>query len=163
MQLHREYRKDWRTDAQFARDIKDGHAAEREIIRLFGKVLERETGKKPTIVENGDTSGEIFSEDKVDTKADFIVNGVETEVKFINPRSREFRFKVSQLYSYLRQKAFVLFVNGWQTPYAEFVVLTPASLREIKIKHQPKPFHTWGNKLCYFLSADEFQWTPLRP
>lgn len=157
------YRKDNRTDAEFARDIKIGNEIERQIMKLFCEHITRWTGMVPKVEENGvGMNGEALHASKINTEADFILNGKPTEVKFINPKSTEFRFKVSQINSYIRQKAWVLLVNGWDTPHPHFTLISPAQLMSIRDELEPREFALWGHKLCYFLEARKFTWTPLK-
>lgn len=159
MKLHTEYRKDWRDDEQYAKDIKDGHIAERKIIHKYAEHLRKKYDIEVTIEDNGvDNSGEVIDESKVTSKADYILNGKLIEVKFINNKSTEFRFKKDQVKSYINQNATVLLVNGWQTDSPTFTIVKPDRLEEITKTHRAKPFKTWGYKLCYFLRSYSFKW-----
>jgi hypothetical protein len=161
--LHTEHRKDWRTDEQFARDIKVGNDTEREIIERFATHLRRTYDCPVKIEDNGvDNTGRPLRQSEVTTSADFKVNGMLVEVKFINPLSQNFRFKSGHLDSCIRQGAIVLFVNGWQTPRPEFVLMDDKQLRKIRETVVPREYEPWGYKLCYFLTRDMFKWTTLK-
>src|SRR5690606_3062755 len=116
--------KDWRTDKQFEEDIKKAHKVEHDIIEAFAEHL-RLTYKREFIVEdNGvDNSGKVLDLKNVNTDADYKINGVLVEVKFNNRMMDEFRFKKSQLDSYLKQGAYVLWVNGWDTEEPVWILL----------------------------------------
>ncbi|ACV61746.1 hypothetical protein Dtox_0841 [Desulfofarcimen acetoxidans DSM 771] len=60
---------------------------------------------------------------KVNTKADFLVNGKPVEVKLNKHYLKIFHFKVDQLNSYLKQEAVVLWVNGYKTDNPVFTVI----------------------------------------
>jgi hypothetical protein len=159
MQLHNEYRKDWRTDDEFAKDILEGHKAEREIIEKYANHLRKKYNIEVTIEDNGtDNSGKVVEESQVNTKADYILNGTLIEVKFINNQATEFRFKKDQIKSYIKQGATILLVNGWKTDNPTFTIIKPDKLQEITRTNMAKPFKTWGYKLCYFLRSYAFKW-----
>lgn len=157
--MNKEWRKDWRTDEEFAKDILDGHKAERDIIERYRLILEQQLGRSVTVENNGvDNSGKPLPLKDVNTKADFIVDGKLLEVKFIKRLDSEFRFKVGHLNSYIKQGAPVLLVNGWETQNPVYTIMTPEILQKIKDTRTPQPFYTWGNKLCYFLRMEDFVW-----
>jgi len=157
--LHSEYRKDWRTDEEYANDIAYGHKVEKDIIEAYAKHLRNKYNMEVVVEDNGvDNSGEVIDADKVSTDADFRLNGILVEVKFMNNMCNEFRFKESQLHSYLKQGAVVLFVNGWTTDNPEFTVMKSDKLNWIKDGFKAKPFKSWGYKHCYFLKKYHFQW-----
>lgn len=159
MKLHTEYRKDWRTDEEYANDILKGHIAEKQIIEKYANHLRLKYDIEVTIEDNGvDNSGQVIDESKVTTKADYMLNGTLIEVKFINNDATEFRFKKDQIKSYIKQGATILLVNGWQTDNPTFAVIKPDRLKEITKTHRAKPFKTWGYKMCYFLKSYSFKW-----
>jgi hypothetical protein len=157
--LHKDYRKDWRTDEQFEADIKKAHKVEHDIIEAFAKHLELTYNRKFVVEDNGiDNSGKVLDLKDVDTRADYKINGVLVEVKFNNNMMDEFRFKKSQLNSYLKQGAYVLWVNGWETDSPVWTLLDSDDLKEIKRTRQPFPYAYWGHKLCYNLKSYSFTW-----
>jgi len=155
--LHNDYRKDWRNDDEFAKDIEESHKIERIIIDAYAEHLRIKHGLEVIIEDNGtDNSGAVV--DSANTNADFKINGKPIEVKYNNSMDYEFRFKKDQLLSYLKQDACVLWVNGWLTDSPEFTVLKPSKLQEIKETRVSKPFKTWGYKRCYTLRQYLFKW-----
>lgn len=150
------YRADNRSVDQFAKDIEHGHKVERELVERYAKYVERKHGQKLAIEDNGvDNSGKLL--DKASTKADFLLGGMPLEVKFNNRMLRHFHLKVDQLESYIRQKAHILWVNGYEADQMEFTIVSPEQLLEIK-KRGTIAFDGWGGKQCYRIAADEFQW-----
>lgn len=159
MKLHSEYRKDWRSDAEYANDIMVGHKTEQDIIQAYAKHLRHTQGIKVTIKNNGvDNSGKVIDAKDVTTDADFIVNGELMEVKFMNNYCKNFRFKEDQLHSYIRQGATVLFVNGWKTDRPVFTLMDTKALKDIAKHTKAQPFEGWGNKRAYFLRDSSFTW-----
>lgn len=158
-QLHKEYRKDWRTDEEFEKDILVGHQTEKDIIEKYANHLRLKYNMEVVVEDNGvDNSGKVIDESKVSSKADYLVNGSLIEVKFINNKANEFRFKKDQLKSYIKQDAIVLFVNGYKTDNPTFTLMRPDKLEKIARSNTAKPFAPWGHKLCYYLKAYSFEW-----
>lgn len=157
--MNSDYRKDWRTDEQFARDILDGVKAEREIVDQYATHLLVKYGMASEIIDNGtDNSGKVVDSKLATMDADFIMNGVPLEVKYINDHVQEFRFKADQARAYVKQQALVLLVNGWRTDQPEFAVIQWQELQKLMKTRNPKPFEPWGYKLCYFLKKYHFSW-----
>jgi methionine aminopeptidase len=159
MKLHDDHRKDWRNDEQFARDILTGHKVERSIIEKYANYLETVYGIDITIKDNGvDNTGEVIDSSQVSADADYMLNDKLIEVKYINKKAEEFRLKESQVKSYIRQEAYLLFVNGWETDEPRFTLLDTAKLNEITRTVRPKPYEGWGYKKCYLLKSGCFDW-----
>lgn len=157
--IYKPDRYDVRTEAEFKQDIKAGHEIERDIIQTFASIIKKKTGKEAVIVDNGvDNTGDFLYQDKVTMDADYIVNGVLIEVKFIKPQVSSFHFKVAQLDSYIKQGAGVLFVNGYDTYTPTYTVMTPKQLKVIKEKVKPVQCDLWGGKLAYKLQVHWFDW-----
>lgn len=157
--LHNDYRKDWRTDDQFADDIKKAHKVEKDIIEAFAEHLRIKYKKEFIVEDNGiDNTGEAIDFKNVNTDADYKINGILVEVKFNNNKMDEFRFKKSQLNSYLKQEAYVLWVNGWQTDNPVWTLLEEEDLRDIKRTRKAFPYEYWGYKLCYNIKAYTYEW-----
>jgi hypothetical protein len=157
--LHKDYRKDWRTDEQFANDIAKAHVIEKDIIEAYAEHLRITLNKEVIVEDNGvDNSGKVLDLKSVNSKADYKVNGVLVEVKYNKNMMDDFRFKKDQLDSYLRQGAYVLWVNGWETEEPEFALLSPFKLKEIKKTRRPFPYKYWGYKMCYELRRHSFKW-----
>jgi hypothetical protein len=157
--LHEDYRKDWRSDKQFEDDIKKAHVIEKDIIEAYATHLRITTGKEIVVEDNGvDNTGKVLEFSKVDTRADYRVNGILVEVKFNNNMMEDFRFKKSQLDSYIKQGAYVLWVNGWRTEQPEFTLLSPEKMKELKQTRRAFPYAYWGYKMCYELRRHSFKW-----
>lgn len=155
--MHNDYRKDNRTDAEFEKDILEGHQFEREIVERYAAHVRQKYNVDVTITDNGvDNSGAIH--DEGDCRADFLFNGKPLEIKYINQHADEFRFKDYQVLSYIQQNASVLLVNGWLTEEPTFTVIKPDKLKQIVATKKPKPFEPWGFKKCYFLKKYTFNW-----
>lgn len=163
MELHTDYRKDWRNDEEFAKDILESHVIEKQIIHMYAKHLELTLNKSVTIKDNGtDNTGKVV--DSANTNADYLVNDIPVEVKFNNDMDDEFRFKKDQLNSYVKQGAYVLWVNGWAEKDREpvFTLISPTKMKEIASTRRAKPFQTWGYKMCYELRSYMFKWKKFR-
>ncbi len=122
-------------------------ASPTEILRLFSDHMRRWTGRSPEVAE---------------TKDGFVVNGQRTEVRSINALANEFRLKASQVDRCIEQRACVLMVNGWGTPFPQFTVIPTEKLAVIKETTTPRGYEKWGGKPCYLLSSGWFTWTPLK-
>jgi hypothetical protein len=156
------YRMDNRTVEQFAEAIEKATKAERDIIDRYVRQFERRFGVKLTVEDNGcDNTGKLLNYRKVNTKADFLLNGVPYEVKFNNDLMSIFRFKAEQLESYLKQGATVLWINGYHTQTPMYTIIEREDLERIKLECAIIPFIPWGGKRCYELYADDFDWTSL--
>jgi hypothetical protein len=163
MSLHHEFRKDWRNDEQFARDILEGHVIEANIIMEYADYLRRVYSIEVEIKDNGvDNTGAVLNNDEVDARADYLLNGQPIEVKYIKEHADEFRLKKEQVLSYIEQGAFILLVNGWMTEKPTFTLIKTERLKEIVQTKRTKPFETWGYKRCYFLKKYHFQWFSFR-
>lgn len=156
------YRMDNRTVEQFAEAIEKATKAERDIIQRYVQQFERRWGVKLKVEDNGcDNTGRLLDSRKVNTKADFLVNGIPFEVKFNNELMSKFRFKADQLESYFKQGATVLWINGYQTQSPMFTIMEREDLERIKRECALIPFIPWGGKRCYELYSDDFDWTSL--
>lgn len=155
------YRIDHRTIDQFSKDIKIGHEKERDIMNAYKQYVYDTYGIQLDVKPNGvDNSGKfIFG--KVNTKADYLVNDKPLEIKFNNRMLDFFHFKVSQLNSYIRQDAHVLFVNGYETSCPVFTIMTPKHLRKVRKLKKPIYFEKW-KKQVYRLRASDYVWKELR-
>ncbi|SFH22405.1 hypothetical protein SAMN05660649_04332 [Desulfotomaculum arcticum] len=153
------YRMDNRTVEQFAEDIAQGTRVEREIISWYVRYYEMKYKIALEVEDNGcDNSGKLLERGEVNTLADFKLNGQPVEVKFNNKRLLRFHFKVDQLESYLKQRASVIWVNGYETDSPVFTVLKTVDLERIRKTRKPVAFLLWGGKMCYEIQAQEFKW-----
>jgi hypothetical protein len=154
------YRMDNRSVEQFAEAIEKATKVERNIIERYVQQFEQRQGVKLKVEDNGcDNTGSLLSSRKVNTKADFLVDGIPFEVKFNNELMSKFRFKAEQLESYLKQGAKVLWVNGYLTKSPMFTIMEREDLEWIKLECALIPFIPWGGKRCYELYSDDFDWT----
>lgn len=162
--LHQDYRKDWRTDEEFQADIKKAHKIESDIMDAFVRHLELTYPDSKFVVEdNGiDNSGEVLDLKDVDMRADYKVNGKLLEIKYNNNHMDEFRFKKSQLESYIEQNATVLWVNGWDKEEPVWTLMNVKDLKEIKKTRQPFKYKYWGFKLCYNIKAYNYEWSTFK-
>ena len=157
-----DYRMDVRTKEQFEKDIAVGTAIEHDIIQKYKRYFEAIYHRELVVVDNGcDNSGGYLQDSQVTTKADFSLNGKLVEVKFNKHTMSVFRVKKSQLESYIRQGAIMLWVNGNGTATPTFTLLKVSQMEAIIKDKVPFEFATWGNKLCYQIYASEFVWSPL--
>lgn len=153
------YRRDNRSVKQFKKDIAEGTATEAEIIRMYIEYFEEKYGLYVDVQNNGcDNSGKYLREDQINAGADFKLNGRLVEVKFNNEKLDYFHFKQSQLESYLKQGAVVLWVNGWDTKRPRFTVLRKKHLLDIKRRGKLVTFDGWGGKKCYRLYTEDYNW-----
>ncbi len=157
--LYDRYRLEDRSIEVFAEFIATGTHKERIIIDNFVRHYEIKYGMALEVEDNGcDNSGKLLPLAEVNTQADFIVNGKPVEVKFNNHRLLRFHFKACQLDSYLKQEAYVLWVNGYETDSPVFTVLQLQDLERIKKTKRPVTFAKWGGKLCYEMDAQDYRW-----
>lgn len=108
-----EFRRDNRTDEEFAEDIKHTTRKERFLVELFKKEMEGR-GHTVEIEDNGvDNTGEIVMEGS--TAADFIltINTLEykTEVKN-SPSDRKCTFKVHNMQKYAANDTYILLFHS---------------------------------------------------
>lgn len=155
------YRRDNRSVEEFEKHMIDCSSTEKEIINLYAEYLKQKHGIEATIKNNGvDNSGKLIK-GRVTSDADFLVNGKLIEVKFNRKMSKFFHLKESQVNSYLKQKADILFVNGWETPEPVFAILGKHDLLFLQQGCEPFPFFIWGNKTVYRLYSKDYNWKPL--
>lgn len=157
--IYKPDRLDLRTREEFERDIKIGHKIERDIITKYKSILEKEIGAPVQILDNGsDNSGGYLEHSKVTMDADFIVNGKLLEVKYIKPRVSSFHLKKAQIHSYIKQKADVLFVNGYGTSHPTYTIFNMSDLLTITEEAELVEFQVWGGKLAYKIQTQWFNW-----
>jgi hypothetical protein len=153
------YRKDNRSEDQFFKDIKIGNQTEKTIITQYAALFKKKHGSELIITDTGcDNEGEPLPEDQISTKADYLVNGEHVEVKFNNQLCHTFHFKASQLKSYLKQNANILWVNGFLTDQPLYIILEQKDLQWIKNTQTTVPFEGWGGKEAYRLKSSMFKW-----
>lgn len=155
---------DTRTKEQFMQDIKNGNDRELEAVKRFRDFLYWEYGFTGEINENGcDMTGAFIEDSKqVNTGADFVVgrNKLPLEVKTSTGHNMTIYLKVKQVKSYIRQGAYVLYVNGMESYDPAFTLLTPEDLKEIVRTHEKviPPNNINGGKESFKLDALSFEW-----
>lgn len=157
------YRQDGRDEETFRRDIKKSTIAEGKILRKWLDYLERETGIRPDFRDNGcDNSGKLLSDQEVNAAADYAVDGYGlVEVKFSYPKlERFFHLKVGQVRRILKDKAYLLFANGWRTRNPTFCLVSPERLRVVTQGLKEIPWQGFGGKMSYRISVKRFRWKP---
>lgn len=155
-----------RTKEEFMHDIKKAHSIERDIIERIKKYYKIELDIDLTIEDNGiDNTGEYLEIEHVTTDADFKVNGELFEVKYHINDLDFFRMKYTRLISYIKQRAYIVLVNGYETDSPRFAIISPKKMyRLIKKKKQNGEiynFRLWENKKVVEMHDTEFTWYPL--
>lgn len=149
------YRKDHRTEKEFRRDIADGSRIEQEIISVWTK----KHLKNAAYSDHGcDNSGQYLDFTDVNSNADFEVEGIGlVEVKFSLPLIKKyFHLKISQVISIIKQGAYILFVNGWNTEQPLFILISPEQLKLIKKWCEIVSWQGFGGKLSYRIPIEFF-------
>lgn len=156
------YRMDNRTEEEFKRDIEIGTAAELDIIKRYAHYVKRVYGIDIVVTDNGcDNSGQFLADYQVSTDADFLINGKTAEIKFNNTVLSKFRVKASQVESYWKQGASIIWVNGYLSKYPKFTLITDEGLQNIMMTKKQEPFAGWGGKMCYVLDSNDYAWFTL--
>lgn len=160
--MERDYRMDGRTVEEFKRDIQIGATKERDIIIRYAQRQFIKYAQTVVVEDNGcDNTGKLLPKSKVNSKADFLVDGKPTEIKFNNKMLDIFRIKAGQLRSYIKQGARILWVNGYETGSPLFTFISLEQLEQIRDSREEKPFFPWGDKLCFEINSNECMWFPL--
>lgn len=154
-------RKDFRTHKQFTKDIKEASLIERAILKRWCKVIGIDF---KSVTETGcDPEGDYLPNGQVHTIADYHVPEIGyVEVKFSKPLlDGVFHLKVQQVESYIKQKASILMVDGFNSPKAQFTFITPEQMSAFGEKYEVVPFMGMGAKPCYKLNVGDFIWRKL--
>ena len=157
-------RKDFRSQRQFKKDIKAAHLIEGAILKRWLTVLKKTCGRSFKYIENGcGPDGEYLRQKDVSTDADYYVTDIGyVEVKFSKMLLKEnFHLKTSQVKSYIKQRANILMVDGWNTEKAQFTFITPEQMEAFEGKYEVVAFAGMGFKLSYKINVNEFIWRPL--
>jgi len=150
---------DNRTKAEFANDIEVGSAAELAIVQRYVHYMHRVYGIELRITDNGcGNAGQFLEGHQVSTAADYLIEGKPVEIKFNNRMLTTFRAKVSQIESYYRQGAAIIWVNGYLTKTPVFTYISKEKLMSIMLAGTETPFEGWGGKMCYTLNNADFDW-----
>lgn len=159
------YRKDYRSDEEFRRDIKVSTMAEKKIIGRWINLIENTTGNRPEVRDNGcDNTGEYLDDNEVSCDADYYVDGHGlVEVKFSNPLLQNvFHLKVGQVQKILSDKINILFANGWGVKgQTTFSFITSDQLGTALLKAREVNWRGFGGKAAYRFKINQFHWESL--
>lgn len=144
------YRKDFRSEEKFKIDIDKFSKLEEKLVKLFADKIGQQCYR------HGFREGEL-EDSEVNTNADFWVDTIGLlEVKTCKTSPEFFHLKVSQIQSYIKQKAKILMVLSAEK-HPAYSVIDPNSL----INYDVVPFFPYGGKLCYKIPRKDFRWTGL--
>lgn len=160
------YRKDSRSEKQFAKDIKECSTIENRLINAYINDLSNRKGKKYSYRDNGvDNTGELIKDDKkVTTDADFVIitpEGKEylAELKFSKPDTNRFHIKINQLISYEKQNACLVMFMGIETDNCRYTIILPQDIPNIlKTAYRT---NLWYKPVVRLFNKD-FTWYPVK-
>ena len=157
------YRMDGRTVEEFQRDIKRGNDREAKAIKLFKTYLEREFNFTGEIQENGCDMTGAYIEDinKVSMEADYTIGANKLEVKTSAVHSSTIYIKVSQVKSYIKQQASLLYVNGIERMTPAFTFFTVEDLKNFESTYPSvtPPNRINGGKLSFEIKCTDLYWS----
>ncbi len=154
------YRQDGRSKDEFREQIQKRITRENE---LFLKWIESHENP-PKYVYNGcGLNGEYLEDDQVTSDADYIVDGYGPfETKYSGPLIKTcFHLKVSNINSYIKQKATILMINGADTSNPVWTIISPNVLKKITEEETIISFPGFGGKNAYKIPISKFTWRPL--
>lgn len=161
------YRKDNRSEKQFAKDIKDCTLTETLLMTLYVEYLNaRKRGKHSySFKDNGvDNDGNLIKdESKVTTAADFLLihpnqTDRKIEIKFSRKNNYSFHFKYDQMIKYIEKDVCIVNFMGTDTEDIKFCIFTPAELQNALDNGKVVFFKAWGNKKCIKFISKEQDW-----
>lgn len=159
------YRFDYRSKAQFTKDVKEGTLKENKLLKRWLDHIEIVTGERPKArrTRKKGSSGEYLDDKDVVIDADFSVEGYGlVEVKFAKPLIiTNFHLKVDQVNKYIAQGASVLMVNGADTAEPEFAFIRVRRLKELASESKIVSWRGFGNKKAYRIPVTKVRWTKL--
>jgi len=158
------YRFDKRSKDKFKQDIKEASKTEETILKLWIDLLQKDGLTRPSYSNlAAGRDGKFLKDADVDSTADFEVeNFGKIEVKFCNPFLKtRFHLKVGQLKSYIKQKATILIVNGWETDMPEFTLIKNVMMLKIIDMCEIVSWGGMGGKKCYRVPTQMFVWRKL--
>lgn len=167
MNIGEQIRLQGRTYEQFARDIKQAHMYEKDIIQRYIKRIKTVEDVHLKYKNNGaDNSGKFLSYNQVNSKADYILiypNGREklVEVKMIEQSLDFFRLKATLVKSYIRQQAHILLVNGYHTNNPIYTLLTPVQLKKLLKHGNVYTYPKWEDKKVVDVYTNDYCWQNL--
>lgn len=154
------YRQDGRSKDEFREQIQKRIIRENELFHRWINSHEN----PPKYVYNGcGLNGEYLEDDQVTSDADYLVDGYGPfETKYSGPMiTTYFHLKVSNVNSYLKQKATILMINGANTESPEYTIITTKLLKDIANTCSIVPFAGFGGKNAYKISVQKFEWSKL--
>ena len=156
------YRWDRRSKRKFSLEVNRASKIEYQILELWLNAVEREQSTRPSYIETGCDNTGAFLE-KATTRADYHVEGYGfIEIKFSRPKkTKYFHLKVRQVKSYIKQKAKILFVNGWSTDNPQYTILTTHRLKTLDERCKTITFKGFGNKVSYRIPITMLFWRSL--
>lgn len=159
-----DYRMDGRTVEEFKKHIEKGNEKERLAVTLFKHFLKREFNFTGDFQENGvDMQGEFIEDvNAITTEADYLIgtNKLPMEVKTSSKHCTEIYLKTSQVNSYIKQGASLLYVNGIDSDQPAFTFLTLEDLKELNqvgLAVTP-PRNVNGSKKSFLIQSRNLQW-----
>jgi hypothetical protein len=158
------YRFDNRSPEEFEKQIKSRTLEERTLFLRWINSEEKRLGLTLKWTESGcGNHGEFLKESKVNTKADFHVEGYgPVETKFAKPLlDKNFHLKCAQVRSYLKQNAQILMVNGAETDQPQYTLINPDGLKRISDYCEKVTWHGFGGKQAYRIPVSMFIWRNL--
>jgi hypothetical protein len=156
------YRNDFGSDELLALNLKFGHVMENIIMARFDKHLHKHHGITAYIEHTGcGPDGELMEEGQQSSEADFKVNGVKVEVKTKQGLSlTQIELKKSNVYSYIKQGAYVLYAIGCRNQDTTlFTLISPEQLKEAYWTAPTRTLFKW--KECLMLDVTQFDWVKL--
>lgn len=155
------YRFDKRTKEQFLADIKSASRTEKVLLEKWLDKVQQKTGVRYAYQDTGsDNSGEYLESKDVTCKADFELEEIgPTEVKFSKTLIDPFHLKISQVKSYIKQDAFIIFFNGVETAKPEFTMFMSTDV--LKMNLEEVNYYGFGGKLSYRIPCSLLDWWSL--
>lgn len=155
------YRFDNRSKEEFKEQIKKTTEQERTLLELWIKKQK----KKVKYRDLGcGQHGELLKSHEVSTDADFEVDGFGPfEVKFARKTlAKFFHLKKNQVKSYIRQKAYILMVNGAEENAPSYALLDPDFIKMIPEIYETVSWQGFGNKPSYRIPLEDLEWLSLK-
>lgn len=147
------YRFDKRTQEDFKKDIKKGHAIEAEIAVRICIALHAESGDWPELTPNGvDSTGKFIEEDSnISNDPDFDIDGTLVEITRSDTICKKhFHQKTNKINRFLKDQTTLVFVNGYSAEKnPKYIWLCPSEIEQFTIKAKTKygeVFHPGAGK-----------------
>ena len=157
------YRKDIRSDEEFAEDIQKHTKRELDLFIRWLDFIKNKTGKVLTYQSIGcGPDGEVLADKDVSVGADFEVEEYgKIDVKFSNVKIKDFfHLKEKHVLRYIEDDVSILMVNDAEgTPV--FTLLDPRILANVKRTCQIVNFGGFGFKPSFRIPIGDFIWRQL--